>query len=221
MAASSPPAPGAASRGTRKDSWSWSASWSGSTPLAVAMARCGASWLALPLPPATAAPGRLLARSPLFWWDHMLCLLDTGLRCGEFAGLRLRRVHLHRAIPVLQVVDTRYQAGRFGSGFKPRPKSDAGIREIPWLRWWSRRSAGSCRPSLTLTPWSSPLPAAAMACPLAQGPPCRATASAAPSRPPPVAPNRPRAPAAPGTPRSSAQLLDLAGGGGHPGARDR
>jgi len=29
------------------------------------------------------------------------------------------------------VVDTRYQAGRFGSGFKPRPKSDAGIREIP------------------------------------------------------------------------------------------
>ena len=25
----------------------------------------------------------------------------------------------------------RYQAGRFGSGFKPRPKSDAGIREIP------------------------------------------------------------------------------------------
>jgi integrase len=32
---------------------------------------------------------------------------------------------------VLQVVDTRYQAGRFGSGFKPRPKSDAGIRELP------------------------------------------------------------------------------------------
>ena len=29
------------------------------------------------------------------------------------------------------VVDVRYQAGRFGSGFKPRPKSDAGIREIP------------------------------------------------------------------------------------------
>ena len=32
---------------------------------------------------------------------------------------------------MLQVVDTRYQVGRFGSGFKPRPKSDAGIREIP------------------------------------------------------------------------------------------
>jgi integrase len=50
---------------------------------------------------------------------------------GELAGLRRRRVHLDRALPVLQVVDTRYQAGRFGSGFKPNPKSDAGIREVP------------------------------------------------------------------------------------------
>jgi integrase len=75
--------------------------------------------------------GRLLACFPLFWWDHVLCLLGTGLRFGELAGLRRRRVHLDRALPVLQVVDTRYQAGRFGSGFKPRPKSDAGIREIP------------------------------------------------------------------------------------------
>jgi integrase len=72
-----------------------------------------------------------LARFPLFWWDHVLCLLGTGLRFGEFAGLRSHRVHLNRTIPVLQVVDTRYQAGRFGSGFKPRPKSDAGFREIP------------------------------------------------------------------------------------------
>jgi integrase len=75
--------------------------------------------------------GRLLARFPLFWWDHVLCLLGTGLRFGEFAGLRFHRVHLDRAVPVLQVVDTRYQAGRFGSGFKPRPKSDAGFREVP------------------------------------------------------------------------------------------
>jgi integrase len=75
--------------------------------------------------------GRLLACFPLFWWDHVLCLLGTGLRFGELAGLRRRRVGLDRPLPVLQVVDTRYQAGRFGSGFKPRPKSDAGIREIP------------------------------------------------------------------------------------------
>jgi integrase len=75
--------------------------------------------------------GRLLAGFPLFWWDHVIALLGTGLRFGELAGLCRRRVHLDRATPVLQVVDTRYQAGRFGSGFKPRPKSDAGIRELP------------------------------------------------------------------------------------------
>jgi integrase len=75
--------------------------------------------------------GGLLARFPLFWWDHVITLLGTGLRFGELAGLRRRRVRLDRSPPVLQVVDTRYQAGRFGSGFKPRPKSDAGIREIP------------------------------------------------------------------------------------------
>jgi integrase len=45
--------------------------------------------------------------------------------------LRRRRVRLDRTPPVVQVVDIHYQAGRFGSGFKPRPKSDAGIREIP------------------------------------------------------------------------------------------
>jgi len=75
--------------------------------------------------------GRLLACFPLFWWDHITCLLGTGMRFGELAGLRRRRVHLDRPVPMLQVVDTRYQAGRFGSGFKPRPKSDAGIREVP------------------------------------------------------------------------------------------
>jgi integrase len=75
--------------------------------------------------------GRLLACFPLFWWDHMLTLLGTGLRFGELAGLRRRRVHLNRPVPVLEVGPTRYQAGRFGSGFKPRPKSDAGIRPVP------------------------------------------------------------------------------------------
>jgi integrase len=76
--------------------------------------------------------GRLLAHVPLFWWDHLLTLLGTGLRFGELAGLRRRRVHLDRPVPVLQVVEVRYQAGStYGSGFKPRPKSDAGIRELP------------------------------------------------------------------------------------------
>ncbi|HEV2928609.1 MAG TPA: tyrosine-type recombinase/integrase [Propionibacteriaceae bacterium] len=50
----------------------------------------------------------------------------------KLAGLRWRRVHLDRPVPVLQVVEVRYQAGRqFGSGFKARPKSDASIRELP------------------------------------------------------------------------------------------
>ena len=76
--------------------------------------------------------GRLLGRMPLSWWDHVLVFLGTGLRFGELAGLRCRRVHLDRPVPVLQVVDVRYQAGgQFGSGFKSRPKSDAGIRELP------------------------------------------------------------------------------------------
>jgi integrase len=96
--------------------------------------------------------GRLLAKFPLFWWDHVLCLLGTGLRFGELAGLRPRRVHLDRMQPVLQVVETRYQAGRFGSGFKARPKSDAGIRELPLAHWWSRPSAASCRPAATRQP---------------------------------------------------------------------
>jgi integrase len=75
--------------------------------------------------------GRLLACFPLFWWDHVITFLGTGLRFGELAGLRRRWVHLDRPMPILQVGPTRYQAGRFGSGFKPRPKSDAGIREVP------------------------------------------------------------------------------------------
>jgi integrase len=78
-----------------------------------------------------AEAGQLLARFPLFSWDHVLTLLGTGLRFGELAGLRRRRLHLDRMPPVLHVVDIRYQAGRLGSGFKPQPKSDAGIRELP------------------------------------------------------------------------------------------
>jgi integrase len=75
--------------------------------------------------------GHLLAQLPAPWWDHVVVLLGTGLRFGELGGLRRRRVHLDADPPVLQVVTTRYQAGKFGSGFKARPKSTAGIRAIP------------------------------------------------------------------------------------------
>ena len=79
--------------------------------------------------PTTDEAGRLLAQLPDFWWDHVISLLGTGLRFGELAGLRRRRVLLRRN--VVQVAEVRYQAGKFGSGFKARPKSQAGIREVP------------------------------------------------------------------------------------------
>jgi integrase len=75
--------------------------------------------------------GQLLARFPLAWQDHVITLLGTGLRFGEFAGLRRRRVQLEREAPVLQVAPIRYQAGKFGSGFKSRPKSPAAVRPVP------------------------------------------------------------------------------------------
>ena len=75
--------------------------------------------------------GQLLARFPIAWRDHVITLLGTGLRFGEFAGLRRRRVHLDRETPVLQVAPIRYQAGKFGSGFKSRPKSPAAVRPVP------------------------------------------------------------------------------------------
>jgi integrase len=71
----------------------------------------------------------MVAAFPDCWRDHVITLLGTGLRFGELAGLRRRRVNLEARR--LQVVEVRYQAGKFGSGFKPRPKSDAGIREVP------------------------------------------------------------------------------------------
>jgi integrase len=85
------------------------------------------------LPVGSGRCGRgLVSPVPLSWWDHVLVFLGTGLRFGELAGMRCRRVHLDRSVPVLQVVEVRYQAGgQFGSGFKGRPKSDAGIRELP------------------------------------------------------------------------------------------
>jgi integrase len=76
--------------------------------------------------------GVLLAAFPPFWWDHVITLLGCGLRISELAGLRAGRVDLARG--VLQVVDTRYQAGSgYGSGFKG-PKSAAGVREVPLAR---------------------------------------------------------------------------------------
>ena len=75
--------------------------------------------------------GRLLACFPLFWWDHLspcsapACALVSWPGCAGAGSTSVERM------PVLEVGPTRYEAGRFGSGFKPRPKSDAGIRQVP------------------------------------------------------------------------------------------
>jgi integrase len=73
--------------------------------------------------------GYLLAGTPPFYRDHFICLVGTGLRAGELLGLRAHRVDLSRR--QLEVLEVRYDAGRFGSGYKNRPKSPASIRVIP------------------------------------------------------------------------------------------
>jgi integrase len=77
--------------------------------------------------------GQLLAGFPRFWWDHVITLLGTGLRISELTGLPcLRVVDLddpERAR--VEVAQVRYEAGKYGSGIKNRPKSIASIREVP------------------------------------------------------------------------------------------
>jgi hypothetical protein len=135
--------------------------------------------------------GQLLACFPLFWWDHVITLLGTGLRLGELAGLHRRRVHLNQPIPTLQVVDVRYQAGRqFGSGFKPGPRATPASARSPWPPRWSRRSAAGSRPAAIPLPCCSPDPAAAPASAAAPGSrraparSCRGTTFAVPTTAP-------------------------------------
>jgi integrase len=78
--------------------------------------------------------GRLLAHARPDDRAVLLVLAGTGLRAGELCGLRAARVDLgHRR---LEVATVRYDAGRFGRGYKPRPKSTAGIRSIPLAASW-------------------------------------------------------------------------------------
>src|SRR5918994_238403 len=73
--------------------------------------------------------GRFLAACRPFYRDHFLAQIGTGLRSGELLGLRRRRVHpeLRR----IEVIEVRYEAGRFGRGFKAEPKSAASVRVVP------------------------------------------------------------------------------------------
>ncbi|HZA85051.1 MAG TPA: site-specific integrase, partial [Actinomycetes bacterium] len=73
--------------------------------------------------------GRFLAVCRPFYCDHFLAQIGTGLRSGELLGLRRRRVfpELRR----IEVIEVRYEAGRFGRGFKAEPKSPASVRAVP------------------------------------------------------------------------------------------
>jgi integrase len=73
--------------------------------------------------------GRFLAACRPFYRDHFLTQVGTGLRSGELLGLRRRRVfpELRR----IEVLEVRYEAGQFGRGFKPEPKSPASVRVVP------------------------------------------------------------------------------------------
>jgi len=73
--------------------------------------------------------GRFLAACRPFYRDHFLTQVGTGLCSGELLGLRRRRVYpeLRR----IEVVEVRYEAGRFGRGFKAEPKSPASVRVVP------------------------------------------------------------------------------------------
>jgi integrase len=73
--------------------------------------------------------GRLLACTSRFYWDHFITQVGTGLRSGELLGLQPARVLLDQAR--LEVVDVRYDAGKFGSGYRNRPKTVASIRPVP------------------------------------------------------------------------------------------
>jgi integrase len=68
--------------------------------------------------------GRLLVGCPAFYRDHFIVQVGTGLRSGELLGLQARRVDLEGRR--IEVVDVRYDAGRFGSGYKD--PGDGGVR---------------------------------------------------------------------------------------------
>jgi integrase len=73
--------------------------------------------------------GHLLRYTRPFYRDHFIAMVGTGMRPGELLGLRALRVDLaNRQLGVLEV---RYEAGRFGHGYKDRPKSPTSIRLLP------------------------------------------------------------------------------------------
>jgi integrase len=120
--------------------------------------------------------GRFLAGCPAFYRDHFLVQAGTGLRSGELLGLRVRRVDLEARR--VEVVDVRYDAGRFGSGYKDRPKTDASIRAVPMAEpvaaAMARRLAGCGRDELVFCG-----PGGSNGVPVVSAPDCRSATTRA------------------------------------------
>ena len=98
--------------------------------------------------------GHLLAACRPFYRDHFLIQVGTGLRSGELLGLRRRRVFPERGR--IEVIEVRYEAGRFGRGFKAEPKSLASVRVVPMCdrvrEAIARQLAGGARPEDLVLP---------------------------------------------------------------------
>ncbi|HZD01172.1 MAG TPA: tyrosine-type recombinase/integrase [Actinomycetes bacterium] len=73
--------------------------------------------------------GRFLANCPAFHRKHFMTQVGTGLRPGELLGLPPHRVRLDEGL--IEVVEVRYDAGKFGAGYKKEPKSPTSIRAVP------------------------------------------------------------------------------------------
>ena len=98
--------------------------------------------------------GHLLAACRPFYRDHFLIQVGTGLRSGELLGLRRRRVFPE--LGRIEVIEVRYEAGRFGRGFKAEPKSLASVRVVPMCdrvrEAIARQLAGGARPEDLVLP---------------------------------------------------------------------
>jgi integrase len=98
--------------------------------------------------------GYLVAACRPFYRDHFLIQVSTGLRSGELLGLRRRRVFPE--LGRIEVIEVRYEAGRFGRGFKAEPKSLASVRVVPMCdrvrEAIARQLAGGARPEDLVLP---------------------------------------------------------------------
>jgi Phage integrase, N-terminal SAM-like domain len=97
--------------------------------------------------------GRFLAACRPFYRDHFLAQVGTGLRRRR-AYPELRRI---------EVIEVRYEAGRFGRGFKAEPKSPASVRVVPMCEQVRQAIGRQLPPAPGPTIWCSPAPAAATA----------------------------------------------------------